>query len=561
MIFIKNIFYLLKNRFVILIIFFMVTILIQYVAYHTWLPSTDNKDLWFYSGIFMVLFSILFIEPYYSSPKNVITNSIPLMLVFLSIKSSFTNLLFWWFAFSVLLGLVILSVIAMTLEDKEQSPECGKNIFSKMIKNIVVIIGQGKILYSAVFLYFLLTYYSIQDLYTLTLFILWSVILCINPKSIHNNFSTELKKKEKDQLGNIFSVQSQKIFLVKLYDDKKNISKFDLVIFRHSMQTKNNSIMIGMVFDIYLLDQQRWAKILQMEEEYNEFSSLKDNIVYKVNDKLEIERLSQKLKINDFSGIVIEGSTIGKIKFEYSKMKDNLQEGDLLELKIENKKLLYQVIGGSTEYEKIEDRNEIGFIEGEATQLGEWQNEKVSFQKFGWVPSINTPIFKASAPDINVGEIKYPNYKLGTIPDTSLPSVINLHEAVSHHLALLGITGSGKSFIARELINAMKVDTKIICIDFNKEFTSTLESPPSNIIKEANANKIAEKIKVVNTELEKFANQQDKNKVEENQNEIKKIIRKEINEFLDDDHNITVFELTDIVNTTNILDYTKYFFS
>ncbi|HHU0022837.1 TPA: hypothetical protein ACT9LO_003108, partial [Legionella pneumophila] len=166
MIILKNILYLLKNRFVMLGIFFIVTILIQYAFYNTWLPSTDNKDLWFYSGIFMVLFSILFIEPYYSSPKNVITNAIPLMLVFLSIKSTFTNPLFWWFAFSVLLSLIILSIIAMTLEDKEQSPECGKNILSNTIKNIVVIIGQGKILYSAVFIYFLLTYYSIQNLYT-----------------------------------------------------------------------------------------------------------------------------------------------------------------------------------------------------------------------------------------------------------------------------------------------------------------------------------------------------------------------------------------------------------
>ncbi|HAU1059717.1 TPA: DUF87 domain-containing protein [Legionella pneumophila] len=486
MIILKNILYLLKNRFVMLGIFFIVTILIQYAFYNTWLPSTDNKDLWFYSGIFMVLFSILFIEPYYSSPKNVITNAIPLMLVFLSIKSTFTNPLFWWFAFSVLLSLIILSIIAMTLEDKEQSPECGKNILSNTIKNIVVIIGQGKILYSAVFIYFLLTYYSIQNLYTLTLFILWSVILCINPKSIHSNFSVEFKKTEKDQIGNIFSVQSQKVFLVKLYDDKKNISKFDLVAFKHSMQIKNNLIMTGIVFDIYLLDQQRWAKILQMDEELNEAISLKDNVVYRITNIQEISRIKEKLKINNFSGIVIEGSTIGKIKFEYSKMKDDLQEGDLLELKVDDKRLFYQVISGCTENEKIEAKNEVGYIEGEATQLGEWQSCKISFQKFGWVPPINTPLFKADTSDINVAKFQYPDYKLGVIPGTSLPSVINLNEATSHHLALLGITGSGKSYLARKIIEELLTDTKVICIDFTGEWKKNITDNQYESISKSN---------------------------------------------------------------------------
>ena len=114
------------------------------------------------------------------------------------------------------------------------------------------------------------------------------------------------------------------------------------------------------------------------------------------------------------------------------------------------------MISGSTEYEKLESKNETGFIEGEAIQLGEWQNDLLSFQKFGWVPAINTPIFKADTSNIQVQEYTYPDFKLGTIPNTQLPSVINLHEAVSHHLALLGVTGSGKSFLAREVNKPIK---------------------------------------------------------------------------------------------------------
>jgi len=189
------------------------------------------------------------------------------------------------------------------------------------------------------------------------------------------------------------------------------------------------------------------------------------------------------------------------------------------------------------------------------------KNDKLSFQKFGWVPSINTPVFKTTASDITVQDYTYPDYRLGKIPNTELPSVINLGEAVSHHLALLGVTGSGKSFLGREIIGQIKADTKVICVDFNKEFVSTLTPAPANIISDEKAKEIAGKIDWINTELEKFANRQNKTDIATKQGEIKEALKTEIVAFLNDTtDNIRVFELPDVSNTTGILDYTKYFF-
>lgn len=559
--FLKNLTFLVKNRFIIFGIFSAVFVIGQYWFFGTFLPSTETKDLWFYSGIFMVLFSILFIEPYYTSPKNVITNTIPLLLVFLAIKTSFDNAIFWWAAIGVLVSLLLASIIALALEDKYKSPDFWKNKTATTLKDIVVIVGQGRVLYSSVFIYFLLTYHSIQNFYTLALFILWFFVLSINPKSIHGSFTILNKKNNNDQIGEIFGVQSKKIFLVKLFEDRKSIKKFDLVKFRYSMQDAKDFTITGIVFDTYLLNQEKWAKVLQLADPKKEEAKLEKNIVYKISDKTEIVTTSKNLKVDDLVGVVIEGSTIGKIKFEYSKKNDDLQEGDLLELKIADRRLFYQVIAGTTEKEKLEDRNETGFIEGEAIQLGEWQNEKLSFQKFGWVPSINTTIFKADTSDITVGDFQYPLYKLGSIPGASLPSVVDLSEAVSHHMALLGVTGSGKSFLAHEIINQIKGDTKVICVDFNKEFISKLTPTPANIIGDTKANEISEKIDWINNELGKFDNQQNKTQIAAKQREIKSALKEEIETFLIDANcNIKVFELPDVSNTTGILDYTKYFF-
>ncbi|MDP2940570.1 MAG: ATP-binding protein [Candidatus Omnitrophota bacterium] len=554
----KNLNFLTKNRFIIFGFFCAVFIIVQYFSFGAFLPSAETKDLWFYSGIFMVLFSILFIEPYYTSPKNVITNAIPLLLVFLAIKTSFENVVFWWTAVAILLLLLLASIVALAFDDKDKSPDHWKNKTATKLKDIVVIAGQGRVLYSAVFIYFLLTYHSIQNFYTLSLFILWFFILSINPKNIHGSFAILAKKDIGDQIGEIFSVQSKKIFLVKLFEDRKSIKKFDVVKFRYSMQDAKDFTITGIVFDTYLLNQEKWAKILQLADSRKEDEKLEKNIVYKIASNAEI---NVKLKIDNLAGVVIDGSTIGKIKFEYSKKNDDLQEGDLLELNIGVRRLFYQVIGGRTEKEKLEARNETGFIEGEAIQLGEWRETEFSFQKFGWVPSINTPVFKTDASDIRVRAFTYPNYKLGKIPNTELPSVVNLSEAVSHHMALVGVTGSGKSFLVREIINQIKVDTKVICVDFNKEFVSMLMPAPTNIISDTKAEEISEKIDWINNELEKFGNQQDKAQIARKQTEIKTALEEEIESFLNDATcSIKVFELPDVSNTTGILDYTKYFF-
>src|SRR5690606_23153279 len=143
--------------------------ILSYLFSGSWLPSTDTKNLWFYSGLFMVLFSIFFIEPYYTSPKNVIANVTPLLLVFLSIRHSFANQSIWLISVSVLLVFLVASIITIALSDENQSEDHWRNKYSSLIKKTLVLLGTGRVLYSAVFLYFILTYHSEENTYSLVL--------------------------------------------------------------------------------------------------------------------------------------------------------------------------------------------------------------------------------------------------------------------------------------------------------------------------------------------------------------------------------------------------------
>ncbi|MDX4012940.1 ATP-binding protein [Aliarcobacter skirrowii] len=542
-----------KNRFIIFGIFIIVFMAINYTFTKSVLPSTDTKDLWFYSGLAMTIFSILFIEPYYSSPKNVITNAIPLFLVFMSIKNSFENQTFWWIGIIIILSLLVFSIMVMFLEDKNKSNDDWHNLWAERIKKYVVFLGQGKFLYSSVFIVVLLTYYSIKDLYTLTLFAMWFIIVSINPKNLTNTFSTGKRKYSKEALGTIFGVESNGIFLTKIFDDKNNINKFDTVEFIYSFEN-NQLTSKGLIFDTYSLNSEKWAKVLELKKEYIESNVkiLDTNIIYKTSN-------IDDLRLDDFVGIVVENSSIGKVKFEYSKQNDNLEEGDLVEIKINEKTIYYQVLEGFTSSEVLESKNKSGFIRGEALQLGEWDNENLNFKKFGWVPKINTPIFTANTATIEIKTFVYPEYQLGVIPNTHLPSVINLHDAVSHHMALIGVTGSGKSFLAREIIKELQKDTKIICVDFTGEYIKELASlNPVHLIKKDRLPEVEEEIAKKETEASQRGGG-NKSTILQYKKNIQTKLDEHIDTFIKSDNKISLFELPELSNTAFILEFTQMF--
>lgn len=549
------------NRFVLFIFCIVIFVSLNYLFTKQFLPGTSTKDIWFYSGLFMILFSVLFIEPFYTSPKNVITNSIPLLLVYLSIRESYKSIIVWRFSFGVIIFLLLISIIAMALSKEEESEDSTRNKVANRLKELAVLLGQGKVIYSAVFLSILFLYKielveTISDSYYAILIVLWGSLLLINTKNIHNKFSMIKFDKLNDAIGEIFSVQSNKMFLVKLFEDKKSVRKFDVVQFVYFMDDTHDRVNKGFVFDTYSLNKEKWAKIIMLKDDIKICPNLKRNTVYRITNNEEKTKLIQDLKVESFVGVIIEGSRIGSINFEYSKKNNDLQEGDLLELFVGNKRIFYQVFGGVTDSEKLENKDESGFIEGEAIQLGIWNNIDLSFEKYGWIPEINTPLFRAETDNIEIPQFSLPEYKLGVIPNTQLPSVINLDDAISHHIALLGVTGAGKSFIARELISELIKTINVICIDFTGEYKKDLQKlNPVDLIKVEGLSSLE------TTFTEKHEKTLAKKPTEELELK-RKILEKlkgYVKGFVDGENNLGLFELPALSNTSFILEFTQFF--
>ena len=166
-------------------------------------------------------------------------------------------------------------------------------------------------------------------------------------------------------------MHSSKVYLVKIFEDKKNIAQFSTIKFTNYQ----GKLLQGFIFDIYQLSNQQWAKICIVDNLSQDEKEIQPNVVYQISDS------NLEDKINTFVGIVSENSNISKINFEYSKKERDLEEGDLLKIEIGEKIIFYQVVNGITQSEILESKNQNGFIKGEAVQLGEWDNDSLSFKK------------------------------------------------------------------------------------------------------------------------------------------------------------------------------------
>jgi len=554
------------NKIVTIVVFLLLTILASVLcrfATGYYFPPANVQNIWFYSGIIMILFSSLIIEPYYVAPKNVLANSVAALLVLISIRQNLINepslVIIWWGSLIFLLLLLFISVLSMILSKENTSSDDLSNKISEYLKNFSSQFGSSKIIFSIIFLTFLLYYHSIQSVEILYIIIFWGIIVIVDIPHLISRFNfTDIQIHS--SLGEIFGVQSKNTFLAKLYQDKTNeVNDFDPIQFNYPLH-KKSKMTTGIVVESYFLNEEKWVNILKIGEREKMGDKFKENIIYPLPDNGENERISKLV------GIVIDQSNIERIKFKYAHFSESLEEGDLVTIEISGKKIFYQVMNGVTNKEKLQEKNETGFITVDAIQLGRWDEENYRFEKFGWVPEINSLVIK-SEKTFKIPEINYPEYIIGNIPNTNLPAIINLDTAISHHLAILGITGSGKSFITLEIIRQLISNTKVICIDFTGEYIDDLaEFNPSPIIPSDSDLEELEHL-IAEKEDQDKARGGSKTKSLELKNKISNKLTGYLREFLEiatEDkseysNNLALFELPDMSNTSFILEFTQMF--
>ncbi len=536
----------------------MVLLAVAYVAFYNPITSLGERGIVIFSALIMLSFITLLAEHFFTRPTDVVASTLSVLLLISPVHALLAETGGWYWAIWIYSALLLVfSLISLLLLDKNKSPTAISNRISNVLYRVSTVAGSGRFVWFSVFIVTTLFYVDNQSPLFVALLAYAAFILIIDPSKTFRLMLLKTQKSGK-AVAEIFSVQADSGYLAHTFPDAPAVKRFDIVGFS-AKAVAEGAWKTGLVLDAYQLNQQRWLRILtsdqfsELEQKTRKPDVITDAAVYLLKAEGDVD-LMQTLV-----GVISEGSDIQKVRFEYA-FQVPIEEGELVEVLTRDMRVLYQVVEGITGIEKLESRDEAGIIIGEAVQLGIWNPSTRSFDRFGWVPLMNSPVLKAST--IDVPEPLPNEYQIGAVPGTNFPVFINLTSAVTHHLAILGVTGSGKSVFARNLVRQIaREGTKIICVDFTSEYGQKLSDLISGtLIDNTVGDTLFEAIDSIGEELDKFPNQRIKKNIIDGEKALNDGFRDAISAFVADDRKAVLFELPDVTNSSGILEYTKWFF-
>tara|TARA_B100000508_G_scaffold60333_1_gene47064 strand:- start:112953 stop:115052 length:2100 start_codon:yes stop_codon:yes gene_type:complete len=531
-------------------IFLRILIAIIFVATGLFLLGLSNT---FFLAFLPLIIAAFFIEQYYTSPATALANTFAVLLLLLSQSEIFigTAIFYFWLPFVLLVSiLLILSFILKALQEKDSD-------ILNFLRKAVGSAGASRVLYPLAFLLFLTTAETIpnESIAALTI----AFVIALFAKEIHkiiDFFSKYLVSEEKEDgiVGSIIAIQGETTIKLRL---NERLSEGTVI----EVLDKNNSTRNFVITNLLALDKDIIAEAILI------------NGSKIILGKQRSVKIAAKNKASSIIGKISDGSNVNRIIFEpFPSTEGTLEEGDVVVVDIsyskdnkkEEREVLYQIIDATTSTEELAQNISRRGIFAHAEQLGFYNEKDRTFEPYGWTPQLNQLVKFPQVDKYNPKPIKDERrieHTLGFIPKIKIPVFIDLISAVTHHTALLGVTGSGKSFLAHELISEIEKEMKVVCIDFTGEYKEKLTSlNPVEIIDDASKTFAEKRFNYIEEESKKSPNAQNKSGIATVKDQIKKRVKNRIETFLQDsDNNVGLFELPGFTGTTSILSYTEIF--
>jgi uncharacterized protein len=147
------------------------------------------------------------------------------------------------------------------------------------------------------------------------------------------------------------------------------------------------------------------------------------------------------------------------------------------------------------------------------------------------------------------------------VPGTELPVTVSMNELMEFHAAILGVTGTGKTELALDLIRkALQHGAKALCVDLTGEYRERLSDcapVPLGLTQEEGAS-LDEKL--FDAETGSYGAGAEKKVLKGFLGEIQQAVEERVDAFLsNDEERLAVFELAEVTNTKASLRTTELF--
>lgn len=540
---------------------FVVFYVCLYAASGNLLPTGGLESVWFLSGL-ALWFLALLSAPWFVPPKDALANALGALTILVTAElGSVGNLkphleVVRWVAVLYCLIIMTSSVIALFIHDKNKRSPVGRFFF-----RVTDIFGQGELLYTAPALISIVGAYN-TNLTTVTwLTILWVMFAIGRPlERILSAWKQWQAEKaliiSSPTIGSIERIDDPNIVRVKL---TRQSSWKPGVLHTAAMSNGDQHYVMALFSQVQGLEVMGTG--LCVAELQDKISLAEGEVIQSHSPEKSaefIETLSGAPG-SELVGFTVENSSIGILRFEVSAA-SQLEEGQVVFVRLNGTDVFYQILDAHTAEENF-DQNPRGTHIVNSVQLGCY-SPNAGFTKYGWLPTMNTPVFWAKARDFPAAVLKAGEFVIGSVPSTNIGVTANIDDLVQFHTAVLGVTGTGKTELALDIVReAVKNDFRVCCVDFTGEYKARLNDL-APIFPAPTPAQIADlDAKLFAVETGTFGAGPEKAALKTCLTGIRGRVETQVKNFLEGAEKLAILELTEISNTKATLRITEQYLS
>ncbi|WP_319560716.1 helicase HerA domain-containing protein [Marispirochaeta sp.] len=484
------------RRLISLIIITALLLLICYV-FEGGLPNISERlGAWFMVAAAYLILALL-TTPFFERPVDVTANSIAILLLLTQMETAVPESYIYVFNYArqislwYVMGILFLSVIA-TITNRNGNL---KNL-NRVVYRLSIRLGSASLLYVLAMFFALAPLYFSNLGYALSILGLWVLICFASPIEQIVDIVTELIGRNRtihralmEPIGEVRLFHNPGIAIARI-SDSQFLNPGDSLVVTDSKGCAWEGIPLATAD----LTTERWIYIL-----------IQDAISTPTNESLLGESIYKGWMKRDtitkesLLGFVIDQSNLEAVKFHHTGSIDSVSDGLMIEAEVGSSRILYQVTGAETSYDQLDDKSTLGFTKVTARKIGEWFEKEQRFRMRKWLPSMYSPVYRW---DDKSGEFQFNS--IGYVPNTSFYISADPLRLVTHNTAVLGILGSGKSFLTFELISRMIIaGIKVICFDITNQYAGYLSDFYAPDIDDATDQSIQDQTSRVNTNVER----------------------------------------------------------
>jgi len=546
-------------RVFIMLIGLLCALLISWKLTGSPLPQDSKYALIFQNALLLIVLGSAILEHFFTKPADSMINSLMAGITMFGVFQVSPTLA-WWVVFSYCLFVFLISTVCVATSGGRVSGDIASVVNSRLYRPAIVL-GRSRLIFSIVFLFGVYSFYSIQSEISVYLIVFWGVFMAIWPLKL-------------PQLLSSISFNSQEVALPigkLLRLDNPGILRFAI---NQSTDWEQGKPLIYQRVDkiqqwvlplySHLNDERRIGTAILLGAVEDAQKGLTDGHIYDTEEELPHDKVMRFLGETTQSrliGFVAEDSLIGQIRFEL-KADSPCADGMLIWCNVGSVKVYYQVSAGTTVEENL-DGDKHGYQIVYAAQLGILENGE--FKKFDWLPNMNSPVFSLidGTVDIN-GEAPNANdFQFGKLPKSNIPVVGDFVGNFNFHTAVLGVTGSGKTEFAFDLIrHSISGGLKVICIDLTSQYRGRLSDlePTDLSIQEQTSIDLSQKLFDVETGT--YGAPNEKKALQEFSKKLRSDVGAELRNFMEDDESrLGLIQLPEISNSQASIFITEIYMS